>query len=106
MKTVGASKKGIALYICRTGSINCGAYLTYNVVVMQSVPQHVGEVTWGGFDFEDLCCCTSIFVCCFVFLFWETGVDPRLDLSRDLSNNRLVAIPPNLFVLLGDLLQL
>lgn len=25
---------------------------------------------------------------------------------RDLSNNRLVAIPPNLFVLLGDLLQL
>lgn len=27
-------------------------------------------------------------------------------LRRDLSNNRLVAIPPNLFVLLGDLLQL
>lgn len=44
--------------------------------------------------------------------FWEL---PALDaptlllffwLLRDLSNNRLVAIPPNLFVLLGDLLQL
>lgn len=33
----------------------------------------------------------------FLVFFW---------LLRDLSNNRLMAIPPNLFVLLGDLLQL
>lgn len=36
---------------------------------------------------------------------WVTSVDFFLR-HRDVSNNRLVAIPANLFVLLGDLLQL
>lgn len=34
----------------------------------------------------------------------DTNLD--LPLCRDLSSNRLVAIPPNLFLLLEDLLQL
>lgn len=34
----------------------------------------------------------------------DTNMD--LPLCRDLSSNRLVAIPPNLFLLLEDLLQL
>ena len=36
----------------------------------------------------------------------DTTEDLDLSLCRDLSSNRLVAIPPNLFLLLEDLLQL
>lgn len=49
-----------------------------------------------------LCEC-KVELCCFES---DTNVSCLFLLLRDLSNNRLVAIPPNLFVLLEDLLQL
>lgn len=48
-------------------------------------------------------CCTSIFIHCSLFLENWCGF---VCAHRDLSRNRLAGIPPNLFVLLEDLLQL
>lgn len=95
-----------------TGCINKArdgvAGLLFSVCMLLS-PAGVTEVRFFILFFLKICihlsdnqCCTSMFVV-LCFLGNQCGF---VLVRRDLSNNRLVAIPPNLFVLLGDLLQL